>query len=65
MKKIVTVVTLVILLLGLVLLGLSDTDTSVADTSIPDNEVTNSIGKANNSSASAIIVITMTGIFDE
>ena len=65
MKKIVTVVTLVILLVGLILLSLSDTDTSVADTSIPDYKVTNSIGKANNSSVSAIIVIKMTGIFDE
>ena len=65
MTRPVIVVTTAIFLVGLVLLGLSDTDTSVADTSIPDNKVTNSIGKANNSSASAIIVITMTGIFDE
>ena len=43
MKRLVTVVTLAILLVGLVLLGLSDTDIPVDDTSIPDNEVTSSI----------------------
>ena len=44
MKRLVTVVTLAILLVGLVLLGVSDTRISFADTSIPDNNVTSSIG---------------------
>jgi len=59
MKRLVTVVTITILLVGLVLLGLSDTDISAADTSIPDNEVTSSVSKAGNPSASATITITM------
>jgi len=42
-KRLVTVVTIAILLVGLVLSGLSDTDISVADASIPDNEATNSV----------------------
>jgi hypothetical protein len=62
-KRIVIVVTLTILLVGSVLLGLNDTDISVADASIPDNEVNSSI--SNNSSATATITITMTGILNE
>jgi len=58
-KRLVTVVTLAILLVGLVLLGLSDTRISIADTSIPENYGTSSITKASNSSASATITITM------
>ena len=66
MNRLVTVVTLAILLVGLVLLGLNDTNITVADTSIPDNEVTSSISKAsNNASATATITITMTGIPNE
>ena len=42
MKRLATVVTLAILLIGLVLLGLSDTRISFADTSVPDNEITTS-----------------------
>lgn len=52
MKRLVTVVTLAILLVGLVLLGLSDTDISVADTSVPDNGITTSQTEASNSSTS-------------
>lgn len=63
MKRLVTVVTLVILLVGLVLLGLSDRDISVADTSIPNDEVASS--KANNASATATITITMYSMADE
>ncbi len=59
MKSLVTVVTLAILLVGLVLLGLNDTRIAIADTSIPDNEVTGSVSKTGNSSASATITITM------
>jgi hypothetical protein len=57
LKKLVTVVTIAILLVGLVLIGLSDTDFSSADTSIPNNEVARSV--SNNYSASATITITM------
>jgi hypothetical protein len=42
-----------------ILIGLSDSVISIADTSIPNNEVTG------NSSASATITITMTGILNE
>ena len=59
MKRLVTVVTVAILLVGLVLLGLSDTDISVAYTSINDNDVTSSVSKASNSSPGATITITM------
>jgi len=61
-KRLVTMVTLAILLIGTVSLGLADEDISVADNSIPDNEVTSSVSKAGNSSASATITITMTGV---
>jgi hypothetical protein len=54
-----------ILLVGLVLLGLSGTDISIADPGIPDNEVTSSVSKAGNSSASATITITMYDVADE
>ena len=63
MKRLVTVVTIAILVVWLVLLGLSDTDISVAATSIPDNEVTSS--KANNVSATATITITMYSVADK
>jgi len=46
----------------LVLFGLSDSAISIADTSNSNNEVTGSIG---NSSTSATIMITMTGILNE
>jgi len=59
------VIILAILLVGLILVGLNDTDTSVADASIPNNEVASSVSKAGNSSASATITITMTGILSE
>lgn len=45
--------------MGLILLRLSDTAISIADTGIPDNDVTSSMSKASNSSASATITITM------
>ena len=62
MKRLVIVVTLAILIVGLALSGLNDTRIAVADTNIPDNEVASSIG---NSSASATITITMTGVLNE
>jgi len=64
-KRLVTVVTGAILLIGLVLLGSNDRDISVADTSIPDNEVTTGQTKASDSSAIAMIVIAMTGALNE
>lgn len=63
MKRLLTIVTLAILLVGSVLLGLSDRDTYVADTSVPDNKMTSSV--SSNSSASAITTITMTGAPNE
>jgi hypothetical protein len=56
-KRLVTVVTTAILLIGSVLLGLSDMDISVADTSVPDNGITTSQSEASNSST---IAMTMT-----
>jgi hypothetical protein len=53
-KRLVTVVTLAILLVGSVLLGLNDRDISLADTSIPNGEVTSS---SSNSLASATITL--------
>ena len=60
MKRLVTVVTLAILLIGLVLSGLSDTRIAIADTSIPDNKITTGQTKASNSSAIAMIMIAWT-----
>ena len=60
MKRLTALVTLAIILTGLVLFGLSDAVISIADTSTPDNEVTSSVSKASNSSASATITITWT-----
>lgn len=65
MKRPIFLITFAILLLVSVLLGLSDTDISAADASIPDNEVNSSISKANNSSASATITITMYTVASE
>ena len=63
MKRLVTVVTLGILMIRLILLGLSDTDISVADTNILDNEVASS--GISNASATGTITITMTGMLNE
>jgi len=62
-KRLVTIVTLAILLVGLVLVGLSDTAISGGDTNIPDSEVTSS--QSNNTSATATITITMYAVDDE
>jgi len=59
-KRLVTIVTIAVLLIGLVLLGLSGTDIAVADTSIPDNKLTTGQTKASNSSAIAMIRIAWT-----
>lgn len=65
MKSLVTVVTIAVLLIGLVLFGLSDTNISVADTSTPCNEISSSVSKVSNSSASATITITMYTVGNE
>ena len=65
MKRLFFVVILVIIFIGLPLLGLSDTVISSDDTASPNNEVAGSVSKASNSSASAAITITMTGVLDE
>ena len=62
MKRLVTVVALVTLIVGLALSGLNDTRIAVADTSLPNDEVTSS---ASNSSASATITIKMYTMADE
>jgi len=62
---VVASVAIAVLLIGLVLLGISDTRIAIADTVFPDSEATSSISKASNSSASAAITITMTGILNE
>ena len=65
MKRLVTVVTLAVLLIGLVLFGLSDMDISIADTSVYAIETTIRQPEASNSSASAIITIAMYTSDDE
>ena len=62
MKRLTTVVTTAILLVGSVVLGMGDTRISIADTSVPTDELTSS---GCNSSASATITITMTGVLNE
>lgn len=65
MKKLFFIVILAILLTGIILFQLSDTTISVANTDSQDNQVTNIITGASNSSASATITITMTGVLNE
>jgi len=57
--RLVISVSFIVLLLGLILFGLSDTAISVDDTILSPNEVTSTVSKASNSSASATITITM------
>ena len=65
MKRLAIIVTTAVLLLGLVLLGLNDTNIAVADTSVYDIETTIRQPVASNSSESATITITMTGVLNE
>ena len=65
MKRLIPFITLVVILAGLPVLVGSDTSTSLIDSTIPDNEVTSSLAKASNSSASATITITMYAVADE
>ena len=65
MQRLFFVVILAIIFIGLPLLGLSDTVISSDDTRVPNNEITSSVSKASNSSASATITITMYAVADE
>jgi len=56
---------LAIILAGLILFSLSDAAISIADTATPNNEVTSGVSKANDSSASATITITMYAVADD
>jgi len=56
---------LAIVLAGLILFGLSDATISIAETNVPNNELNSSVSEASDSSASATITITMTGIADQ
>jgi len=64
-KRLILLIALVVIITGLPVLVVSDTGASFTDSSIPDNEITASQTEASNSSASAGITITMTGIADE
>ena len=57
MKRLVTVITLAILLVGLILFDLTDLNTSVSDTSIPNNEVASTLSKTIYYSESSVIMI--------
>lgn len=63
MKKLIPLIALVVILASLPVLVVSDT--SPTDSNIPDNEITTRPTEASNSSASATITITMTGILNE
>ena len=65
MKRLIPVIAMVVILAGLPVIVVSDTGALLTDSSIPDNEVTTSQTEANNSSASATITITMTGVLNE
>lgn len=65
MKRLILLIALVVLVMILAKLPasvMSDTNASLTDSNIPDNELTASQTKASNSSASATITITMTGV---
>jgi hypothetical protein len=59
-KRLVTIVTLAVLLVGLIIFDLTDLNISVAYTSIPNNEIASTLSKAINSSASGVIMIAWT-----
>jgi hypothetical protein len=64
-RKIFVPAILAILLAALILSGAGDVASSVADTPIFNDKVTDDASQASNSSASATITITMTGIPDQ
>jgi hypothetical protein len=66
-KRLILLIVLVVLVMILAKLPayvVSDTSVSLADNTIPDKEITTNQTAASNSSASATITITMTGILD-
>ena len=66
MKRLIVLVTLLVILAGLVLSGISDTSISIADTNILDNKVSSGLSEADGSdSASATVTITMYAVADE
>jgi hypothetical protein len=64
-KRLFLLVTLAIIPARFILFGVHDTSLSIADTSIPNNQAISNVSKASNSSATAGIRITMTGVLDE
>lgn len=65
MKRLSFIVILAILLTGLILSRLSDNAISIANTNAQNSEATSTISKADNSSASTAITITMYAVADE
>ena len=65
MKRLIPLIALVVILAGLPILVVSDAGASLTDSNIPDNELTTDQTEASNSSASAIITITMYAVADE
>jgi len=65
-KRLVLLIVLVVLVVILAALSTSVvSDPSPVDNDIPDNEITTSQTEASNSSGSATITITMTGVLNE
>ena len=64
-KRLISLIILVVILASLPVLVVSDTGASPTDSSIPDKEITNSQAEASNSSASGTIMITMYAVADE
>jgi hypothetical protein len=62
-KRLILLITLVVILAGLPVLVVSDT--LPTDSNIPDNELTTNQTEASNSSASATITITMYAVADD
>ena len=65
MKRLIPLIAIIVIPVGLPVLAMPDTGASLTDSNVPDNEMTTGQTKASNSSASATITITMTGILNE
>jgi len=63
LKRLIPLIILIVILACLPVIVVSDT--SPTDSNIPDNEITTHQTEASNSSASATITITMTGVLTE
>ena len=64
-KKLILLITLVVIIAGLPIVVASDTSASPKDSKISDNVITTSQTEASNSSASATIMITMYAVAEE